>query len=521
MKLNQVKIKTQIFILATILLTFQAVMAVSSLYFLRDIELKLESVFNIRLPSIDNLVQADRDFQQALVAERTLLGKNTDNDNIYIKDYINNRNQVLERFNKYKVLANSVAEKEEIKKFETSYNLWLKKSDKLLSISSIKTKSSEDRNELLSTSTNQIGTLFERSRDSLDKLQEIILEDGNSEYKQAIENYNFSVLLTKLLLAFAFTVSLLLSFLFIKSINRRITNTLEQLNAEKSSLDSISDELASSSKDLANSSQEQSSCVSQTSSSIHEISQMVKRNTNIAVNSSDLVNKGKEQLNHGVEMILELAKKIENINNASVDLTGKVSNNQEKLEHILNVFENIQEKTGVINDIVFQTKLLSFNASVESARAGEHGKGFAVVAEEVGNLAQLSGTSANEISDLLNNSLTDITHIIETSKVDMETSVKSSETLANEALSLSKNCEKILKQVNTMFNEITASSDQIANASQEQSQGVEEINTAVQEINSTNQQTSQKAGVVDLKSKQLVKVVSSIDSSMRELKKLA
>jgi len=40
-----------------------------------------------------------------------------------------------------------------------------------------------------------------------------------------------------------------------------------------------------------------------------------------------------------------------------------------------------------MNDIVFQTKLLSFNASVEAARAGIHGKGFAVVADEVGNLA--------------------------------------------------------------------------------------------------------------------------------------
>ena len=78
---------------------------------------------------------------------------------------------------------------------------------------------------------------------------------------------------------------------------------------------------------------------------------------------------------------------------------------------ILGYIKSIEEKTKVINDIVFQTKLLSFNASVEAARAGEQGKGFAVVAEEVGNLATMSGTSAEEISKLLESSISHIESI--------------------------------------------------------------------------------------------------------------
>ena len=65
------------------------------------------------------------------------------------------------------------------------------------------------------------------------------------------------------------------------------------------------------------------------------------------------------------------------------------------------IIQEIEDKTKAIDEIVFQTKLLSFNASVEAERAGEHGRGFSVVAQEVGNLAQLSGKSAAEINEIL------------------------------------------------------------------------------------------------------------------------
>ena len=80
-----------------------------------------------------------------------------------------------------------------------------------------------------------------------------------------------------------------------------------------------------------------------------------------------------------------------------------ISESTEDLDSINNSIRGIQ-KTQVINDIVFQTQLLSFNASIEAAKAGVHGKGFSVVAEEVGKLAVLSGTAASEISEILKES---------------------------------------------------------------------------------------------------------------------
>lgn len=96
---------------------------------------------------------------------------------------------------------------------------------------------------------------------------------------------------------------------------------------------------------------------------------------------------------------------ITEISESNDRIMSQVADGNRKISEIVQVISEIGNKTKVINDIVFQTKLLSFNASVEAARAGEHGKGFAVVAEEVGNLAQMSGNAAKEISDMLNGSV--------------------------------------------------------------------------------------------------------------------
>lgn len=172
---------------------------------------------------------------------------------------------------------------------------------------------------------------------------------------------------------------------------------------------------------------------------------------------------------------------------------AQVSDGNKKISEIVNVINEIGNKTKVINDIVFQTKLLSFNASVEAARAGEHGKGFAVVAEEVGNLAAMSGNAAKEISTLLDQSIQQVQTIVADTQNKIETLFEGSKTRLQEGTNIAHECEQGLSEIRQSVSTAETLSKKIAQAALEQNKGVEQINVALTQLEQLTQTNSQAA----------------------------
>lgn len=148
------------------------------------------------------------------------------------------------------------------------------------------------------------------------------------------------------------------------------------------------------------------------------------------------------------------------------------------------MIRDIDTKTRVINDIVFQTKLLSFNASVEAARAGEHGKGFAVVAEEVGNLAQMSGTAAKEISSMLADNITQVEKMINNTRESVGRLIQENKNIIDRGSKKAVHCGEAFGQMKTEVDGIQSLISQITNATQEQARGIQEISKAIAQIDS-------------------------------------
>lgn len=178
----------------------------------------------------------------------------------------------------------------------------------------------------------------------------------------------------------------------------------------------------------------------------------------------------------------EMAASIEQTSAALEQLTGSVEHNRENAQitetialsaaesaktgcdavyETIGAMKKIAAKISVIEDIAYQTNLLSLNASIEAARAGAHGAGFQVVASEVRKLATRSQTTATEINEL---------------------------TAKNVAIS--KHAGEMLAEMLPNIQKTACLIQEIATSSEEQAVGVKQINGAIAQMNTAIQQNA-------------------------------
>jgi len=207
--------------------------------------------------------------------------------------------------------------------------------------------------------------------------------------------------------------------------------------------------LSTASNQLSTSSNQQAASLEETAAALEQITANIKGNTEASNEMSSLAGYVTKSAQNGHSLANETAVAMDDIN-------AQVS--------------SINEAIEVIDQIAFQTNILSLNAAVEAATAGEAGKGFAVVAGEVRNLASRSAEAAKEIKELVE-------------KATQKT---------NTGKQISDNMITGYEELNQNINLTIEKIEQVANASKEQETGIVQINDA---INSLDQQTQKNAAV--------------------------
>ncbi len=235
----------------------------------------------------------------------------------------------------------------------------------------------------------------------------------------------------------------------INTLQNSITQMLVENKTNGLTLDESSNILLVNVDKLNQSSNEAAASLEETAAAIEEITSNIRNNTENITKMAMLSNEVTASASQG--------EKLANQTTVSMDEINTQVN-------------AINDAISVIDQIAFQTNILSLNAAVEAATAGEAGKGFAVVAAEVRNLASRSAEAAKEIKTIVENA---------TKK-------------ANDGKQIAGNMIEGYKQLNQNITHTINLISDIQNASKEQLLGIEQINDAVNQL---DQQTQQNAAV--------------------------
>jgi methyl-accepting chemotaxis protein len=311
--------------------------------------------------------------------------------------------------------------------------------------------------------------------------------------------------------------ALTIAYFFMQYLVKNLRSIVDTLNKTSGQVSIASSQSASSSSTLSEASTEQAASLQETMASVEEISAMVNQNADSATKTHAVVEMNQKVSEAGSKGVDDMLNAIGEIKDTNEEILHQMESSNREFGEIVRIISEIGEKTTVINEIVFQTKLLSFNASVEAARAGEHGKGFAVVAEEVGNLAQMSGNAAKEITDMLSDSIKKVNSIVENTKTKVDRLIDVGRDKITMGQSTAEKCRDSLNKITENAQTMSAMIAEIAHASKEQAQGVQEINKAISQLDQVTQQNSSVAQQSSNQSEELNIEAGNLQSAVDRL----
>jgi len=189
----------------------------------------------------------------------------------------------------------------------------------------------------------------------------------------------------------------------------RIKKLLEAVKEISVNLASASEKMAHTSKSFSNNTQNQAAIAEEINATIEEISAGVENVVNSADYQYNEIIQFADQASKLSQLIIQMEQKINETLERTAQIEGHAKQGARQLEEmnvsIATISKSSTEMTGIVNiskEISDQINLLSLNAAIEAARAGDAGRGFAVVADEISKLADRTSLSVKEIENLIN-----------------------------------------------------------------------------------------------------------------------
>ena len=547
--IHNLKIQTKLLTGFGIMVLLIGIIGFSGYRSVRNLHGSMDQVIRVQLPSLDFLIEADRDLQQLLVAERSMLFTDPQSKlfSEFVEEYEANFKQSDTRWNKYKALAMTDAEKAVFDTYENARREWTADSRKVLNL--VGQGTSQAIEEARRISLGDAKQHFEKMRDQLDKLTEINLAQVDAEAKAADATYaaNKTMLLVSIL--FGVGVGFLLAWTISRMIVRPVkamvaglkdiargegdlTKRLEGLAQDElgdlagwfntfmdklqgiiremadnaGMLDSASGTLAELSNHMSTGAEEMSGKSDGVAAAVEEMSAnignvaaaMEQSSTNV-----DVVSASAEEMSSTINEIAQNAEKARSISDQAV-VTARGSS--EQMDALGKAAVGVGKVVETITEISEQVNLLALNATIEAARAGEAGKGFAVVANEIKELAKQTSNATLDIKDKID---------------DIQASTDGAVSGINEVTAVIGTINDIVATIASAVEEQSTATMEIAKNIAEVSNGIQEVNENINQSSTVSSQIAMDIGSVNVSSNEMANSSGQVKISAEDLRRIA
>jgi methyl-accepting chemotaxis protein len=320
------------------------------------------------------------------------------------------------------------------------------------------------------------------------------------------------------------------SILEMAATNDEVAENIQALAASVEETTAAIEQMTYSIKEVAKNIEELSATTEETSSSMNEMDVSISQVETNANETAKLSEQAQRDAEMGAEALSRTLGGIDKIKESSKEAANVIEALGNKIAAIGNIL-------NVIDDVAEQTNLLALNAAILAAQSGEHGKGFAVVADEIKELAERTGASTKEISELIRaiqeqskNAITamdrGVRNVEEGVRLgqETETALKKIQESSQKSTQMVKAIARATieqargsKQVTMAINRIAETVQQIATATAEQARGSEQIMKSAEKMKAITKHVERSAQEQARGSKQITRAIESISEMVNHL----